>query len=163
MKVLDAVDDFLYTVEKWALIILLSFLMIMAFVQVVLRNLFSTGFVWADILLRNSVLWIALLGASIATRERKHIAIDVVSRYFSIRKKYVIEIIVSIVSVYVCCLLASAALTFLKDERDAGSILVLNIPTWYFLLIVPFAFYAIAFRFSIRVLKRSLVLIKGAK
>ena len=63
MKVLDAVDDFLYTVEKWAIIILLSFLMVMAFVQVVLRNLFSTGFVWADILLRNSVLWIALLGA----------------------------------------------------------------------------------------------------
>ena len=163
MKALDAVDDFLYTVEKWVIIGLLSFLMVMAFAQVVLRNLFSTGFVWADILLRNSVLWIALLGASIATRERKHIAIDVVSRYFSIRKKYIIEIVVSIVSVYVCCLLASAAWTFLKDEREAGSILVLNIPTWYFLTIVPFAFYAIAFRFFIRALKRALVLIMGAK
>ena len=163
MKVLDAVDDFLYSVEKWAIIILLSFLMVMAFVQVVLRNLFSTGFVWADIILRNSVLWIALLGASIATKERKHIAIDVVSRYFSIRKKYVIEIVVSIVSVFVCHLLATASWTFLNDERDAGSILVLNIPTWYFLVIVPFAFYAIAFRFFIRALKRVLVLIKGAK
>lgn len=163
MKALDAVDDFLSKVEKWAIITLLSFLMLMAFAQVVLRNLFSTGFVWADILLRNSVLWIALLGASIATKERKHIAIDVVSRFFSIRKKYIIEIVVSIISIYVCHLLALSALVFVSDERNAGSILVLNIPTWCFLIIIPFAFYAMAFRFFIRALKRALVLIKGTK
>ena len=163
MSILDFVDHYLEKVEKWVIIILLSFLMIVAFTQVVLRNLFSSGFIWADILLRNSVLWIALLGASIATKERKHIAIDVVSKFFSIRQKYIIEIIISIISIYICHLLAIASFTFLVDERMYGSILVLNIPTWYFLTIVPFAFYSIAFRFFIRSLKRAVVLIKGAK
>ncbi len=161
MKILNAIDEYLSKAEAWALIFLLFFLIIMAFIQVILRNLFSTGFIWADILLRNSVLWIALLGASTATKERKHIAIDVVSRFFSIRKKYIIEIVISIVSMYICHLLAAAALTFMFDERNAGSILVLNIPTWYFLVIIPFAFYAMAFRFFVRVLKRAIILIKG--
>lgn len=100
MKVLDLIDDFISRVEGWAIVILLSFTLLMAFSQVVLRNIFSTGFIWADILLRNLVLWIALLGASIATKERKHIAIDAVSRFFSIKKKYIIEIVISIISIY---------------------------------------------------------------
>lgn len=163
MHVLDLIDDFLFKTEKWAIIVLLSFLMIMAFVQVLLRDIFSAGILWADVLLRNVVLWIALLGASVATRERKHIAIDVVSRFFSLRKRYIIEIVVSAFSVFVCHLLASAAWTFVCDEQAAGSVLILDIPTWCFLVIIPFAFYAIAFRFFIRALKRGLVLFKGAK
>ena len=162
MNILNAIDDFLSRIEKWVIIALLSFLMIVAFMQVVLRNLFSSGFVWADILLRNTVLWLALIGASNATKERKHIAIDIVSRYFSMRKKYLIEIVIAIISIYICHLLAFAGWTFASDERDAGSILVLNIPTWYFLTIVPFAFYAIAFRFFVRGAKRAVVLVKGA-
>lgn len=163
MKVLEAIDEYLSKVESWALVGLLFFLVFMAFIQVIMRNIFSSGFVWADIILRNSVLWIALLGASIATRERKHIAIDVVSRFFSIRKKYVIEIVISLISIYVCHLMAIASITFLIDERDAESILTLGLYTWYFLVIMPFAFYAIAFRFFIRALKRAVILIKGAQ
>ena len=161
MKILNAIDDFLSIIEDWALIILLFFLIFTAFMQVILRNVFFTGFMWADILMRNSVLWIALLGASTATKERKHIAIDVVSRFFSIRKKYIIEIILSAISMYVCHLLAAAALVFIRDERGAGSVVVFDIPTWCFLLIIPFAFYSIAFRFFVRALKRAVILIKG--
>ncbi len=163
MKILDAIDDYLSKGEEWAIIALLSFLIAAAFLQVVLRNLFSSGFVWMDVLLRNSVLWIALIGASIATRDRKHISIDVVTRFFSIKQKYIIEIIISIVSLYVCHLLALASWTFLNDERDAESVLTLSIPTWTVLVIVPFAFYTIAFRFFIRVLKRTVILIKGVQ
>ena len=40
---------------------------------------------------------------------------------------------------------------------------MLNIPTWYFLTIVPIAFYAIAFRFfGPGGAKRAVVLVKGA-
>lgn len=163
IKTIDLVDDFFSKIEGWTIISLFSLMLLTAFVQVVLRNIFSAGFVWADILLRNAVLWIALLGASIATKERKHIAIDVVSRFFSIRKKYIIEIVVSIVSIYVCYLLASASWTFICDERSAGSVLVLNLHTWGFLLIIPIAFYTIAFRFFVRAMKRTIVLIKGVQ
>lgn len=163
MKVLDAIDDYLSKIESWAIIVLFSSLIVTAFIQVILRNFFSSGFIWADVLLRNSVLWIALLGASIATKERKHIAIDVVSRYFSIRKKYIIEIVISIISIYVSHLLAIASLTFISDERGSGGVLVFGIHTWCFLVIIPIAFYSIAFRFFIRALKRVITLIKGAQ
>lgn len=163
MKTLEAIDDLLLKVEGWTIVVILSFILLMVFIQVALRNILFTGFMWLDIVSRNMVLWIMLLGASIATKERKHIAIDVVSRFFSLRKRYIIEIIISTVSVYVCHLLAFASWTFLMDERRSGSVLIFNFPTWIFLIIIPFAFYVIAFRFVIRALKRIEILIKGAK
>ena len=40
MNILNAIDDFLSKIEKWIIIALLSFLMVVAFLQVVLRNFF---------------------------------------------------------------------------------------------------------------------------
>lgn len=163
MRVLDIVDDFLWKVEYWLIITVLSFMLLMAFIQVALRNFFSTGFIWADVLLRSLVLWLALLGASVATRERKHIAIDVVTRFLSLRKRYIIEIIINAISIYICHLMAFAAWKFLCNERSAASVIALNIPTWIFLLVIPIAFYAMAFRFFLRALRRIMTLVKGVQ
>ena len=55
MKVLLAVDRALSRVEGWILIALLSVMVLLSFVQVVLRNVFHEGIIWADILLRHIV------------------------------------------------------------------------------------------------------------
>ena len=48
--------------------------------QIVLRNVFSVGLVWADGFVRLLVLWIAVVGAIAASRDHKHIAIDALAR-----------------------------------------------------------------------------------
>jgi TRAP-type C4-dicarboxylate transport system permease small subunit len=53
----------------------------LAFAQIVLRNGFDGGIVWADSLLRIMVLWIALIGAVVASRDQRHINIDLISRF----------------------------------------------------------------------------------
>jgi TRAP-type C4-dicarboxylate transport system permease small subunit len=68
-------------IEDWLLILMLSAMVILAVAQILFRNVFDSGIVWADPLLRTLVLWVALSGAVIATRTNNHIRIDILSRY----------------------------------------------------------------------------------
>jgi TRAP-type C4-dicarboxylate transport system permease small subunit len=68
----------LQRIKKWILIfedglmaILLSATILLAASQILLRNLFDSGIIWADPTLRIMVLWLALLGAIAATREMR--------------------------------------------------------------------------------------------
>ena len=55
----------------------------LALLQILLRNAFGFGFLWAESVLKILVLWIALLGAMVATREDHHIKIDLLERFLS--------------------------------------------------------------------------------
>ena len=54
--------------------------MLLAVGQIVLRELFSTGFVWADELIKLMVLWLAMVGSIAASRDDRHIRIDALAR-----------------------------------------------------------------------------------
>ena len=54
--------------EEGILIFLLVSMIILSFTQIVLRNLFETGLIWIDPLVRQMLLWITLVGAMVATR-----------------------------------------------------------------------------------------------
>ena len=72
----------LHRFEDALLVILLSAMIALAGTQILLRNLLDTGFVWIDPMLRVLVLWLGLIGATVATRNDKHIQIDVLTRFF---------------------------------------------------------------------------------
>ncbi|TNF86538.1 MAG: TRAP transporter small permease subunit, partial [Gammaproteobacteria bacterium] len=72
----------LHRAEDALLVILLTAMIVLACTQILLRNFFDSGIVWIDPLLRVMVLWIGLVGATVATRHNKHIRIDLLSRYF---------------------------------------------------------------------------------
>jgi len=75
------VSNILHRVEDAALILALASMLVMALAQIVLRNFFDTGLLWAEPFLRILVLWVAMLGGMVATREGRHIAIDAAARY----------------------------------------------------------------------------------
>ena len=95
---LKTFDGFLERIEKFVLISILSFVIGLSFLQVILRNFFGSGFIWGDVFLRQMVLWIGLIGASIATKENRHINIDIVSRIIFSKAKFVINIFINIIS-----------------------------------------------------------------
>lgn len=68
-------------VEDGCLLAIIAFMLIMSLLQIVLRNGFDSGLVWAETALRVSVLWAAMLGALRGSRHGGHIAIDIVQRY----------------------------------------------------------------------------------
>jgi TRAP-type C4-dicarboxylate transport system permease small subunit len=75
----ERVDRVIDRWEQTLLIIFLGLMILIAFSQIVLRNLFSTGLTWGDALVRDLVLWVVSLGG-MATR-REYINIDLMSRW----------------------------------------------------------------------------------
>lgn len=147
---MDAIID---RVEQTLIVILLSTMIVIAFLQILLRNIFATGLTWGDPLVRNLVLWVGFVGAALATREGRHIKIDVGSRWMPSRGKIFTEGITQLFSFFICGLLTFAAVKFIKNEAQMGSVTFLEIPTWIPQIILPITFALMALRFGLRSLK----------
>ena len=141
------------------LCLLLIALILLACLQISLRTFFSSGLLWIDPLLRYLVLWCGMLGAVVATREKKHIAIDVVGYLAPEQLKPWIGILLDLFSSLVATVLTWAAITFVYNERLFGGSPLLGVPTWIWYLIFPMAFALMTMHFllSIAVDIRALV------
>jgi TRAP-type C4-dicarboxylate transport system permease small subunit len=146
-------DEMIAKVEQTLVVSFLGFIIFIAFLQIVLRNFFSTGLGWGDSLLRNLVLWIGFIGATLATKEGKHINIDVVSRWLPPTGKNVVTLITHLFSFLVCCALTYATLKFVRNEIQMGQKTFLDIPAWIPEMILPITFCLMTFRFGLRSLK----------
>lgn len=150
MSFLTLVDRWLARVTGWLIIFFLSIMILMAFGQVVLRNIFHTGIEWGDVFLRHIVLWIGFLGAAIATGEGRHLKIEFVNKLAAERYRKVIYIVTNLFAAAVCVFLMKAAASFVRLEIESGSTLILDLPTTYFIIIIPAGYGLLAFRFAVR-------------
>lgn len=153
MKFLRALDRLLDQMEYGLLVVFLGAMVLLSFLQVVLRNVFGGGLVWADTVVRHLVLWAGFVGAALATSDGRHINIDVITKLFPATTKRFFHIFTSVFAATVCWYLAQAAWVYVQDERLNGGELVLSIPTWVALLIIPLGYLLIAFHFLIRALE----------
>ncbi len=149
----ERIDEIIGRIEGTLLVVFLSFMIGIAFLQIVLRNLFATGLAWGDPLVRNLVLWIGFVGATIATREGRHINIDLVSQRLSPFGKMAVDVITQCFASSVCCLMTYAALKFIKNEVQMRTVTFLEMPAWVPELILPITFGLMAFRFGLRSFK----------
>ncbi len=146
----DWADQTIGHIEQVLLIVFLGLIILVAFLQIVLRNLFFTGLDWGDSLVRNLVLWIGFIGATLATKEDKHINIDVVSRWLPSLGRNAVALITHLFSFCICCLLTYATIKFIKNEFQMENLTFLNIPAWVPELILPLTFILMTFRFGLR-------------
>ncbi len=151
-KLIAVIDKNLAYFETALIVLILSVVVLMAFLQVFLRNIFSTGILWADIFLRHLVLWVGFIGASIATRENKHINIDVLTRLAPEKARAYIHLITDVVTMGVSIVLAIAGYNFLALEIEFNTILFENVPAWIFEIIIPIGFGMIAFRYLLKII-----------
>jgi len=149
----ERTDEIIDGIEQILLVILLSCMILIAFLQIVLRNLFFTGLSWGDPLVRNLVLWVGFIGAALATKEGKHINIDVFSRWMPTLGKGLIEFLTQLFSFFICGLLTFSALKFNKNEAQMGTVTFLGIPAWIPEIILPVIFTLMALRFGLRSFK----------
>jgi len=149
----ERVDEAIAKLEQTLLVTFLGFMIILAFLQIVLRNFFFTGLDWGDSLLRNLVLWVGFVGATLATKEGKHINIDIVSRWLPSLGKNIVTLITHLFSFFICCALTYAAMKFIKNEVEMGNRTFLNIPAWIPEMILPVTFILMSFRFGLRSFK----------
>lgn len=134
-------------VEKFLVAAMLSVMILLAFLQIVLRNVFSTGISWGDPLVRYLVLWVGFIGASLATKEGKHITIEIFSSWLSGHGNLYLKAIAYLVSAFVCGLMTFAGWIFVRNEAQMGAASFLKIPAWIPQIIIPVTFALITLRF----------------
>ena len=147
MKFWEKWDSKISKIEAALITILLSLMILTAFSQIVLRNFFSTGIDWGDALVRYLVVWVAFIGAAIATREGKHICIDLLSRWLKGTGGIAVQALSCFFSAVISALLTVAAVKFIWFEAQMGSTTFLNLPVWIPVIIMPIAFGLITLRF----------------
>jgi TRAP-type C4-dicarboxylate transport system permease small subunit len=151
MALVERIDGWIARAEGAAVVLLLAAMVALSFAQVVLRNFFDTGLTWADVLLRHQVLWIGFIGASLATRQSRHIGVDVLSRVVSGRRALALRAVLAAGAAVVCTFLTHAGATFVRNEREAADALFGDVPAWPFQLVIPAAFALMGLRFLVQV------------
>jgi len=144
----------LHRFEDGMLILALVSMLAMALLQIVLRNFFDSGFLWAESFLRILVLWVAMLGAMVATRERNHISIDLLSRILPPRLYGPLRNFAMLFSVAVCATAAWYSVEYVSYEYQDETIAFAEVPVWVCQSILPVGFAVMALRFLIGIFDR---------
>ena len=103
-------------------------------------RLFGSGPVWLDPLMRLATLWLALIGALVATREGRQLHIDVLASRLSGWFGHTARIVVALFTASICALLAQASWTLMQLEREGGSEIFAGVPAWLALAVLPVVF-----------------------
>lgn len=139
----------IHGLEDAILVLLLLTMIGLGFGQIILRNIFETGFIWLDPMLRVMVLWVGLIGAMVATRLEKHIKIDVLTRLLPPRLKVLSQSFTLAFAGIICGIIAWYTLLFVISEMEYGGTAFSGIPAWTLESIIPFSFAVMALRFAL--------------
>jgi TRAP-type C4-dicarboxylate transport system permease small subunit len=140
----------LHKMEDLIIAGLLTATMGLALYQIILRDVMGSGIVWGDILIRLMVLWLGMAGAMVATRQRKHISVDLVTRYLSPGWRRAVESLTTLFAGAVCLVAFYTSLQFVMSERAFGSLAFAQVPYWVCVSILPVAFFIIAVRYFLQ-------------
>lgn len=152
MRAIKQLDEWLAKAESGFLVFLLFLMVFLAFGQVILRNILHSGLLWTDIFLRQLVLWVGFLGASLAVRERRHISIDVLPQFLPASYKPWIQVLVDLSTGLISVFLTLASWKFVRLEMEYPTILFLDLPAWIFQTILPVSFAVISLRYFLHVM-----------
>lgn len=114
------------------------------------------GLVWSQTLGLVLMLWVGVIGASMATRERRHLALDLGSKLWPKKMLPAVQGVGNVVTSVFCVVMAVLACFSLRshygdwsDTEGAGGVFVgLPIPKWAAFVGIPLGFGLMAVRFA---------------
>ena len=128
---------------------------VLLFVVGVLIYMVPNGFGWSQRVALCLMLWVGLLGASMATHEGRHIAVDAVRRIVPEHLKRSFEFAAGVVTVAISLVLTVLSVMYVREnwhewissEMTAGIFESVPIPYWAATLAIPIGFGIMALRF----------------
>ena len=132
--------------EDALLVLLLTGMVLIGATQIFMRNVVGESLGWADESQRLIVLWLALLGAMAASRDRRQLRIDLAARYLRGLPRAALEVFADLATAALAAVVGWYALLFVRETYAYGDLLVGVIPAWLIQAILPLAFFVIALR-----------------
>ena len=150
LTILKRVSFWYEQLEELLLVCLVFGMVVLGAAQILFRNVISIGLVWIDPLQSHLVLWVALLGASIATRENRHIVIEILPERLSPAVRRRIKGGLQIFSALVCLFLVYPAVQFILNDYRPRKFLALGIPLWVSQTVMPVMWLVLGIRFMLQ-------------
>jgi TRAP-type C4-dicarboxylate transport system permease small subunit len=95
-------------------------MVLLAALQLALRWTLSTGLEWADLQLRQLVLWVGLLGGVLASANRRHLRMDLAEHHLPVSVRNLVLRFVSAVGALISLVLAYLSVGFIHSEVQSG-------------------------------------------
>jgi TRAP-type C4-dicarboxylate transport system permease small subunit len=95
------------------------------------------------------VLWLGLIGATVATRNNRHIRIDLLTRFFKRNTHRLIQSIIGQISAWTCLVVAWYGFKWIHMDYADGLTSFVGVPAWTLEVIIPVTFALIGLRFLI--------------
>lgn len=133
--------------EEGFIAFLLAGMVILTFIQVVLRYLFATGLLWAIEAVTYMFGWMVLIGISYGVKVGAHIGVDAVVRLLPAKGERVAGTLAALLSIGYAALLLYGGWTYVERVHLIGvEAEDLPIQRWILALAVPFGFALLLLR-----------------
>ena len=148
---LQNINASLGKIETGLLCLVVAMMLGLAILKIVMRYVFSASLLWSDMMLQHLTLWLCFLGAAVATCERRHISIDVLSRILSKKITRWTNLVIDCIALIVVGILAYYSFVFLQDEQLSEAVLIGSVPLWWAKIIIPYGFVLIGIHLSLQI------------
>ena len=124
----------------------LAGMVVLPLLEIAVRRVFGVGVPASGPIVQHLVLWVAFLGAAIAARDDKLLALATGTFIPEGRIRRAASIFAAAVACGVAGLLAWGAVQLVLTERETGSTIGAHIPVWTTQLVLPVGFVLVALR-----------------
>lgn len=143
---IQQIDNFLVRIERRLAVALYVMLIVLICTTIVGRNLLQMTSHRLMELAPTVVLWLALVGATLALKEQRHIRIELLLRFLPPGGQRVAVALTSLFGIGVCGVLTYAAVSFVYNE------IILFGPWGWLSVCFPLFFLVVFLRFGLRFL-----------
>ena len=123
---------------------------VLPLLEIVWRPIFKSGIPGSGPFVQHLTLWVGFLGAAIAAREGRLLALATSTFIPEGRWRRAAEVLAGAVAAGVAALLCRASIGMVLIEREAGQVIAASVPVWVGQLVLPISFAIIALRIAWR-------------
>jgi tripartite ATP-independent transporter DctM subunit len=140
---------FFATIEDGVASLALAAMVVLPLVEIAVRRLFGVGVPGSGPFVQHLTLWVGFLGAAIAAREGKLLALAT-GAVVPVRARRAATVFSAAVAACTATILAYGAVQLVATERETGTIIAAGVPAWVGQLALPAGFALIALRLAWR-------------
>jgi C4-dicarboxylate transporter DctQ subunit len=145
------IDSALCWLEDAFIASLLLSASVIIFVNVVLRYIFNTGFIWAEEFVRYEIVWLVFIGGSVAARKGIHIGVEAVLHVLPAAAARALKVTVGVICIAFCAALVwYGAELVAQTQTFRQRTSAMQAPFWIVQLAVPIGAALMLVRFAER-------------
>jgi len=133
---LSSAEQLLLAVNRWTLIVMMGSMACLVFANVIARYLFNDSIIWVEEFTQFEMIWITFLGAGLALREGRHVAVDIVDEYLPAGLRRAVRVFIGAAILVFLAAIAYLGLQIVQFTWNQETP-VMNIPTGIPYLGVP--------------------------